>query len=125
MVNKNMETAKMGEYTFLVGIALAVLTALDSAFTNIASAYVAEVGLLLAIFGIVVGILNVSEKHSTAFLVAAIALVTAGTASFSVITMAGIGALLDSVVGNLAVLTSPAAVIVAAKAVYNLANGRA
>ncbi|HLD83476.1 MAG TPA: hypothetical protein VI979_01320 [archaeon] len=116
-----METEKMGEYAFLAGIAIAVLTGLAS---GAIAAYATWTSLLLALLGIVVGLLNISEKETTAFLVAAIALVTAGTASFAAIDMYGVGAILDGVVKNIAVLVSPAAVIVAVKAIYSLASGR-
>ena len=119
-----MEAEKIGEYAFLLGIAVAVITGVATLATDALVAYASETALLLAVLGIVVGFVNVSEKNATAFLVAAIALVTAGTASFSAINVAGLGAILNTVIGNIAVLVSPAAVIVAVKAVYNHANGR-
>ena len=118
-----METEKIGEYAFLVGMAVAVLAGLAGGVApGVIPANLAP--LLLAVLGIVVGLLNISEKETTSFLVAAIALVTAGTASFAAIDIAGIGAVLGGIVKNIAVLVSPAAVIVAAKAIYSLASGR-
>ena len=88
-----METKKIGEYAFLAGIAIAVLAGLVSGVTPTAiAAYAAPISMLLVVLGIVVGLLNISEKETTAFLVAAIALVTAGTASFAAIDIAGVGA---------------------------------
>ncbi|MBS3054584.1 MAG: hypothetical protein J4431_03545 [Candidatus Aenigmarchaeota archaeon] len=120
-----METKKIGEYAFLAGIAIAVLAGLVSGVTPTAiAAYAAPISMLLVVLGIVVGLLNISEKETTAFLVAAIALVTAGTASFAAIDIAGVGAILGGIVKNIAVLVSPAAAIVAVKAIYSLAQGQ-
>jgi len=124
-INLIMETKKIGEYAFLAGIAIAVLAGLVSGVTPTAiAAYAAPISMLLVVLGIVVGLLNISEKETTAFLVAAIALVTAGTASFAAIDIAGVGAILGGIVKNIAVLVSPAAAIVAVKAIYSLAQGQ-
>ncbi len=82
------------------------------------------VTLLLVLLGAVVGVLNITEKETTPFLVAAVALVVAGTASFSAISVAGLGAILDKVVNNISVFVVPGAVIVALKAVWALASGK-
>ncbi len=120
-----MDTEKVGEYAFLAGMAVAILAALGGTYAAAAIASVAGyVPMLLVLLGVVVGLVNVAEKNATAFIVAAIALVTAGTASFTAIDVAQLGALLNGIVTNLAALASPAAVIVAAKAIYAHASGQ-
>lgn len=72
---------------------------------------------LLVLLGLVVGFLNVTEKEAVTFLVAAVALIVAGSA--------GIGELwfrLENVLRAVVVFVSPAAVVVAIKAIYETAK---
>lgn len=111
-----MSTEKVGELAFLAGVVIAVLAAL----VTLDAAMLGNVTALLVVLGIVVGLLNVSEKETTPFLVAAIALVAAGTAGFGAVPT--VGGYLTGIVSNLATFVAPAAVIVAVKAVYALAS---
>lgn len=113
--------AKIGEWAFLVSIVIAVLAGLASA-TGAIAAWSGGITALLVILGIIVGFLNISEKETTAFLVAAIALVAAGTASFSAI--GAVGSVIDSILGFIGNFVAPAAVIVALKAVYALGKSK-
>ncbi|MBI2076510.1 MAG: hypothetical protein HYT72_04655 [Candidatus Aenigmarchaeota archaeon] len=121
-----MANQKAGEYAFLVGVVVAVLAALGSFAKALDVATAGWVSALLVVLGIVVGVLNVKDKESQPFLVAAIALLVAGTASFAALNtaVANVGTLLDTVVKNLAVLVAPAAVITAVKATWSLASGK-
>ena len=58
-----------------------------------------------------------AEKETTSFLVAAIALIMTATA-LSVLAVP----IIDRVVGNIAVLAGPAALIVALRAIWNMAK---
>lgn len=112
-----MKMEKVGELAFLAVVVIAVLAGLLQA----TSAWVA---VLLVVLGLVVGLLNVSEKETTPFLIASIALVAAATASFSPIdsVVAGLGSVIDAILKNIATFVAPAAVLVALKAVYALAS---
>ena len=114
-----MKNKKMGEYAFLVGVVIAVLAGIASGSV---AAYAGEITAVLVLLGVIVGLLNITEKETTPFLVAAIALVVAGTAGFSPIP--AVGTIIDSIVGMIALFVAPAAIIVALKAVYSLASGR-
>ena len=111
-----------GEWAYLISIVIAVLAGLATA-TGWSSAWVT---LLLVILGVIVGLLNVTEKESQPFLLAAVALLVAGTASFAALNtaIAPLGTLLDQVVGNLSVLVAPAAVILAVKSTWAMASGK-
>lgn len=112
-----MKMEKVGELAFLAVVVIAVLAGLLQASS-------AWVTVLLVVLGLVVGLLNVSEKETAPFLIAAIALVVAGTASFSSIDSAitGLGSVIDAILNNISTFVAPAAVLVALKAVYTLAS---
>jgi len=106
---------KIGHYTFLAGIALAIIAGIvvDLIAIDI-------VTLILVVLGIVVGFLNVTAKETTEFLIATVALMLAGSANLTVIP--AIGPYLAAILANITVFVAPAALIVALKAVKALAS---
>lgn len=112
-----MKMDKLGEWAFIACVVIAVVAGLASTGNSMVAA-------ALVILGIIVGLLNVSEKETSAFLVAAIALIVAGTVAFGAIDnlFAGLGSMLNSIVGNIATFVAPAAIIVAIKAVWSMAK---
>ena len=122
-----MTSKNAGEYAYLLGLVVAVVAGIAltvGALTGSTSAWIA---LLLVVIGIVVGLMNVSEKESMTFLIAAIALVLTGSAGvFSVLNtvISPLGTLLDSIVSNFALLAAPAAIITAVKLVHGMAKGK-
>jgi len=107
----NME--KIGEWIFLLGVIIAILAGLLSPGSE-------TVATILVILGLVVGFLNITEKESTNFLIAAIALILTGTVSLSV--LGSIGAMIKEIVIYISIFVMPAALIVALKLVYQLAS---
>jgi len=122
-----MANEKMGEYAFLVGVAVAVLAALVTLVPSVAlpGGWVAVV---LVVLGLVVGFLNISDKESQPFLLAVVALLAAGTVGFKPLVdqseLTVLGRLLTAVVQNLATLVAPAAVILAVKSTWSMASGK-
>jgi hypothetical protein len=112
-----MPYEKIGGWAFILGVVIAIVAGLASGALDAASA--GYVTLALVILGLVVGFLNVGDKQVNDFLIAAIAVVLLGTANLGVIPM--IGMYLASMVLNVAAFVAPAALVVALKAVYNLA----
>jgi hypothetical protein len=108
-----MEMRKIGEWAFLACVVIAILA-------GIAIPADAAVVAALVVLGIIVGLLNISEKETTAFLIAAIALMVAGTAGFSSLetVVAGLGNMVTAILSYRGVFVAPAAVIVALKAVW-------
>lgn len=80
--------------------------------------------LIMVILGIMIGILNITPREQVPFLVAAIALVVVGRASFAPLddVVKGLGASLGSIVSYMAALMAPAAIINAVRAVWSLAQ---
>lgn len=115
-----MKMEKMGEYAFLVGVVIAVIAGVVTP-TNANPV----VPLVLVVLGLAVGFLNISEKETTPFLIAAIALTAAGTInSFTVLDglVVGLGTVLTGIVDNIAVFVVPGAILVSLKAVWALAS---
>ncbi len=101
----------IGWWAFVVGLVLAVIFGFtDSQSWN---------GLLV-VLGLVVGFLNITEKEVVTFLVASIALMSAGSANLSI--LGGLGSMFSSVLESVVVFVAPAAVVAAVKAVYGTAK---
>ena len=130
MAGKSANTGKYGEWAFLLGVVLALIVGLFSAQLQEAGVALYVTG-VLAVLGLVVGLLNIKEKEVNSFLIAAIALLMVAS-SWGPIT-----AMLSIVVGDLGVtiagwltmffsalaaFVAPAALILALKAIYNLAT---
>ncbi len=110
-----MNIKGIGSYAFLGGVTIAILAGLLNLTSGAAI-------LVLVILGLIVGFLNITQEETVGFLVAAIALIVAGTAKLSVIPV--VGALLQAVLSNITVLVAPAAIVVGLKEVYTLAKAK-
>ena len=111
----SVATPKVGEWAFLVGLLLAIVLGL---FPQALA--VTTVTAVLVVLGIIVGLVNVVAKESHGFLLAAVALLVAGSAGYGILP--GVGDYLGAILTNIATFVAPAAVIVAIKAVYALAR---
>ena len=111
-----MKTNRLGELAFLAFVIIAILAGVATS-ANVGADY-SIVTAVLVVLGVVVGLLNVSEKETTPFLVASIALLAAGTATFGTIKV--VGPVIDNILKFIGAFVAPAAVIVAIKAVHAL-----
>ena len=114
------EGSKMGEWAFIIGVLIAIVIGVFS--SNLSDIVQGWLVLLLVVLGLIVGFLNVSEKETTPFLIAAAALLITGTASSSLAIIPVIGGYLQDIVLNIAVFVTPAAIVVALKAIQSLAK---
>ncbi|MBN2095194.1 MAG: hypothetical protein JW727_04045 [Candidatus Aenigmarchaeota archaeon] len=107
----NMET--IGQWSFIIGVAVAVLAGVFGAYNESAR-------LVLVLLGILVGFLNISDKETTDFLVAAAALLLTGilTGTAGLNTLPYIGYYIGAILPNISTFVAPAAIIVALKAIY-------
>lgn len=125
MAAKN--AGKYGEWAFLLGVILALIVGLFSTQLGDAKAYVMGV---LVILGFVVGLLNVKEKEINSFLIATIALLALlnvlGPIEATLELVPEIGMIiaewLSGFLGALGAFVAPAALVLALKAIYNLAT---
>ena len=102
----------MGHWAFLLGLALAVLAGLVPQWQTATMVW-ALFGL-----GLLVGLLNVTARETTEFLVAALTLMVVGSAG----ALPSLGLTLTGVFNNIVAFVGPAALIVALKAVWGLAQ---
>jgi len=119
-----MKAEKAGEYAFLVCILVALIAGLAAPW--ISPAITGYVSVLLVVLGVVIGLTTITEKETTPFLVAAIALIVSvtGAVGFQAINFvaAPVGSMIQGIVVNIATFTATAAIIIAVKAVYALAS---
>ena len=107
---------KIGHYSFIIGIIIAIVAGL---FPDV----IESTALLLLVLGLIVGFLNVTGKETHDFLVASIALLVAGgAANFALIGWQGLGAIIGNILDNIVRFVAPAAVVVAIRTVFNLAE---
>jgi len=108
---------KVGHYAFVGGVVIAIIAGL----LQTTSTFFAFSILLL---GVVVGFLNVSAKEVTPFLVAAVALILAGSADFQILNIifAPLGTVLTSLFSYIKLFVAPAAMVVALKSIIALAR---
>lgn len=107
---------EIGSVAFLFGIGLAVVTGFLQSSILVTG--------FLVIAGLAVGFLNIKREETDDFLIASMALIIAGSANLSVLLSANptIAAALENILYNIVTFVSPAAIIVALKAVYNIAS---
>ncbi len=110
-----MNKDKLGSWAFLIGVVIAIVAGL---IPSLIPAYGATLG--LAILGLIIGVLNVTRKESTTFLLASVALLLSSAAGLNILPL--IGAEIVAILQNIAALISPAAIIVALKAIWDTAR---
>ena len=100
---------KIGHYSFIAGVVLAVLVGFIPQLRGDVAIWI------LVILGVIVGLLNITMKETLEFLVAALGLIIASSAS--ALTLAAIWIKLPSLLGNIIIFVAPAAIVVALKTV--------
>lgn len=108
---------KTGHYAFLIGVALAIFAGVLS---DIIPASVTAITLI--VLGLIVGGMNINARETTEFLVAAIALVVLGTATRVLEVIPLLGVYLQGIIGNISIFAASAAIVVALKAIKDLAE---
>lgn len=105
---------KLGSWSFIVGVVLAIVSGFFTLTPGIAS--------VMVLLGIIVGFLNVRGEHAMTFLLASVSLVvisSLGGSAFSGVAV--IGATLQKMLSNMIIFVIPAAIIVALRAVLTIA----
>ena len=111
---------KVGKIVFIVGLIIAVLTGILGETIGLSGGRV--IGILL-VAGLIVGFLNVTEKETHQFLVAALTLVLIGATDVPSLmgVLPVIGSYLANILTNITLFVAPAALVVALKQAYALA----
>jgi hypothetical protein len=106
---------QFGPPAFALGLLLAILAG------TMPNAFGAPVTmtLLIGVLGLIVGLLNVSDKEVQLFLVAAIALMASAWGLMAVLAnIMAVGSVLNAILANVLVFVAPAAAVVSLKALY-------
>ena len=108
---------KISGYLFILGVLIAVVDGLLPATIPYA-------GVILVLIGAVMGLLaalgmgSIERRDTELFMLAVIALVAVGSANITLAAIPMIGTYLASIIGNIAALAAPAAVIIALEAIW-------
>ena len=112
-----MVSGKLGAWAFIVGLVIAILAGFMTPTID------ATYALVLGVIGLIVGVLNVSDKEIPLFLVAALAFLLAASSMGGVLgTIPAIGAFIPTMLNYIVVMVGPAAAIVGLKAIYDIAK---
>jgi len=103
---------KIGSWAFILGILIAIVAGLIPAWQTPTLVWV------LVLLGLIVGFLNISAKETTEFLVATLTLLIIGSAG----AIPALGVVVLSILANLVAFVAPAALIVALKSIWVLAQ---
>ena len=107
-----MTGAKIGHWVFLAGIVTAIIAAL---VTGISTTII----WVLALLGLIVGLLNITLKDEVPFLVATTVLLLAA-GSLNVLPV--VGETVGTILAYVTVFVAPAGLVVALKAIYAFAR---
>ena len=128
MALKSKENS-LGAWAFLFGVILAIgIGIASSTLISIPTLtkYSSSIYAILAILGIIVGFVNVTNKDSQTFLVSGAILVVVSKMGMESVTGSligiGVGSVMTSVFGALLALFVPATIIVALKTVFGIAK---
>ena len=112
---QTFQTQGIGELAFFAGLLLAIVAGFF-----MWGEYEYILTIILVILGIIVGFLNITLKETTGFLIASVALLVAGSAGLDKIPY--VSYYIYPILLNILTFVTPAALIVALKAVYQLAR---
>ncbi len=119
---------KIGEYSFIIGVVLAIILGLATGSSVVRAALAGtEVWLtsILVILGLIVGFINVTGKDTKDFLMIATILVVVSFAGGSTQELAGvslIGPYIAGIFSQIMAFVVPATVVVGLKEIYYLAR---
>jgi hypothetical protein len=115
---KNNSLAKVGTISFIIGVILALIGGIIASYVG-----AALITSILIVLGLIVGFLNISDKETSNYLLAAVSLVIVTALGGQVLgVVAYVGAFLSSVLTAIMTFVIPAVIVVALKAIYNIAK---
>jgi hypothetical protein len=123
-----MASQKVGSYAFLLGVIIALIAGIVQVAVGLDAAVAGWTALVLVVLGLLIGFLNIKDKHVTDFLIATIAVAMIGlvalnpavSATIVDVVAAPVVALINAIVGNIVTLVAPAALIVGVKQILAL-----
>ena len=118
MAKRKADMTRAGAWAFLGGLLIAVILGfMPSAISP------TNTVLVLGILGIIVGLINVTEKEVGNYLVANIAFLVASDGLLTLaMVIPTVGAYLANIVSNIIAFVAPGAAIVALKSIFQIAK---
>jgi len=123
MPKKTEGWVKFSGYLFLLGVIISIIAGI---FQTALTGYEIGIHSLLVVFGVIIGLLGaagmgtIDRTDTQIFLLAVVALTAAGGSGAILNEIPTIGPYLASIVGYIAVLVLPAAVIIALEAIWRI-----
>ena len=115
---------KIGAWAFILGVILAIVVGLAGKYIGM-SITSTNVVLVLGLLGVIVGVLNVTDREVGLFLIATIAFLSAGVALERVLAAVPMaGDIINPVISCIALFVAPAAAIIAIKALWDISKAR-
>lgn len=121
MAKKTAGWVKLSGYLFLLGIIISIIVGI---FKTSLLEYEATIHSLLVVFGVIIGLLgaagigSIDRTDTQIFLLAVVSLIAAGGSGSILGEIPTIGPYLSSIVGYIAALVLPAAIIIALEAIW-------
>jgi hypothetical protein len=121
MAKSTMKT--VGVWAFIIGVVVALLVGVLAAFGNVGD-MLGTISIVMAVLGLIVGILNITESEVNSFIIAAIGLATGSLtiAQLGSILPAGIGSGVMQAFSVFGVFVAGAVFMPALKSVYKLSK---
>lgn len=124
-----MVSQKVGSYAFLLGVVIAVLAGLVQLVelvlgTVLIPGIAPWIAIVLVVLGLIVGLLNIHDKHVSDFLIATIAVAMIGLVALNpaIMVVDPIVSVINAIIGNVVTLAAPAALVVGLKQIFSLAK---
>lgn len=115
---------KVGHYSFIIGVIIALILGLFSGYLGSAAVWLAS---LLVVLGLIVGFLNVAGSETKEFLLVAVVLIIAAGVGSAGATLSGIeliGQYISGIFTQVLAFVVPATVVVALKDIFRLAQNK-
>lgn len=112
---------EIGPWAYIVGVVIALIAGFFAKGTSAET----TIALIIGLLGVIVGLLNVTDKEVQLFLVASVALVVAGGFLSQLFLQMDLGMVTEGLAGALSYLvtfTAPAAAVIAIIALYKLSR---
>ncbi len=110
--------SKVGVWSYIAGLVIALLVAIFSGIGGLAGWAVWT----LVILGVIVGLLNIGDDEVLMYLVASVAFVVSASALQGVFAAIGGLTMVETFMNAIIVFTAPGALVVAFKALYQVAK---
>ncbi|MCX6803157.1 MAG: hypothetical protein NTY48_01150 [Candidatus Diapherotrites archaeon] len=122
-----MAKTGVGGYAFLIGFILAIiLGVVQGLVPSVIGAAALWVLVVLVILGVIVGLLNIKDKHITEFLIAVIAVTMIGMIPINQLGLASepVGIFLGAILQSIVAFSAPAALVLGLKQIWVLGSNK-